>query len=210
VGDTLSYHLVATNQGPGGATGVAVVDTLPSGVTFVSSVSSQGTCTGTSVVSCDVGSLAVDDSVTVTIKVVPNAAGTIVSVAEVYGNEADPDSTNNVSRDSTVVVSPPTGIRPLPVPVARTVWLGQNIPNPFNPTTRIPFSLPGAATVRLTIYDVRGQLVRVLVNGTRPAGEQEVVWDGRDRNGHVVATGTYFYALDTPWGGSRRRMLLLK
>jgi len=210
VADTLVYNLTASNEGSSEATGVAVLDTLPDGVTFVSSTSSQGTCTGTAIIGCDVGSIAAGDSVTIALVVVPTVPGTLVNVATIHGNEADPDTTNNVARDTTVVVSPATGVRPTPRVVREGVWLGQNIPNPFNPTTTIPFSLPGAATVRLAIFDIRGQLVRVLLNETRPVGEQQVSWDGRDGRGHAVSTGLYFYALETPWGRTARRMVLLK
>ena len=69
--------------------------------------------------------------------------------------------------------------------------LVQSWPNPFNPETTIRYDVPGGGTVRLSIYALNGQLVRILVNDERPAGSYSVVWDGRDENGRDVASGVY-------------------
>ena len=68
--------------------------------------------------------------------------------------------------------------------------LSQNFPNPFNASTTIRFSLKDPSRVRLTVVDVRGALVDRLVEGTRQAGRQTVVWNGCDRSGRPVASGT--------------------
>ena len=69
-----------------------------------------------------------------------------------------------------------------------------NYPNPFNPSTTIKYSMPTAGHLKLRIYDVRGQLVKTLVDGVRPAGAgQTVVWDGTDERGSTAASGVYFY-----------------
>jgi hypothetical protein len=69
-----------------------------------------------------------------------------------------------------------------------------NYPNPFNPSTTIKYSMPTAGHLKLSIYDVRGQLVKTLVDGVRPAGAgQTVVWDGTDERGSTAASGVYFY-----------------
>ncbi|UCH83885.1 MAG: HYR domain-containing protein [Candidatus Latescibacterota bacterium] len=65
-------------------------------------------------------------------------------------------------------------------------------PNPFNPSTTIPFTLVNQERVLLRIYDARGKLVRLLKNDVMPAGSHEVVWDGRDNSGNQMATGVYF------------------
>jgi hypothetical protein len=88
--------------------------------------------------------------------------------------------------------------------------LGQNFPNPFNPSTTILFDLPHPARVRLSLYDPQGRLVRVLVDGELPAGEHQAHWDGRDQNGLAVGSGAYFYALVTPDGTSSRRLVLTR
>lgn len=88
--------------------------------------------------------------------------------------------------------------------------LRQNYPNPFNPTTSIAYSMPETSNVRLDIYNVKGQLVKTLVNGEMPAGMHTVVWDGRDGNNAAVASGVYFYRVSTPQATQTKRMLLIK
>jgi hypothetical protein len=70
--------------------------------------------------------------------------------------------------------------------------LGEMYPNPFNPSTTIPFNLVSQERVLLRIYDASGKLVRTLVNEVKPAGTHQAVWDGRDSVGSQVATGVYF------------------
>ncbi len=69
-----------------------------------------------------------------------------------------------------------------------------NYPNPFNPSTTISYSLPKAGHLKLSIYNVRGQLVKTLIDGDRPAGaDQSIVWDGSNNLGSSAASGMYFY-----------------
>jgi len=70
--------------------------------------------------------------------------------------------------------------------------LSQNFPNPFNPSTTIRFSLPQGGPVSLKIYNIRGQLVRTLVDGFTEAGRHQAVWNGTDEAGTKVASGVYF------------------
>ncbi|HET6348150.1 MAG TPA: C25 family cysteine peptidase [Candidatus Krumholzibacteria bacterium] len=100
------------------------------------------------------------------------------------------------------------------VPVARA-GLGQNFPNPFNPSTHIEYWVPDQrgprqSTVSLVIYDVRGARVRTLVNATQPAGRYRVQWDGRNDDGAPVSSGIYFYRMATTNFSETRKMLLLK
>jgi len=90
------------------------------------------------------------------------------------------------------------------------VELGQNLPNPFNPTTSIEFGLPAASPVRLEIFDVRGRALRTLWNGAAAAGRHRVVWDGRDAQGAAAPSGVYFYRLQTAETVFARRMLLVR
>ena len=83
-------------------------------------------------------------------------------------------------------------------------------PNPFNPSTRLYFELAGAGPVRLEVYDVRGRLIRHLVQEDLPAGRHEVVWDGHDEHGDTAASGTYLARLSVAGVVSARKMLLLK
>jgi hypothetical protein len=80
-----------------------------------------------------------------------------------------------------------------------------NYPNPFNPSTRIAFSLPEQADVRLAVYDVLGREVAVLQHGPMPAGRHELTFDASG-----VPSGTYFYRMVTPEGTFVKQMSLLK
>ncbi|MDH3196994.1 MAG: Ig-like domain-containing protein [Candidatus Krumholzibacteria bacterium] len=88
--------------------------------------------------------------------------------------------------------------------------LGQNVPNPFNPTTTIKFTIPDKALVRLRVYDVAGRLVRTLVDEERVADFYKVVWDGHDNRGSRVSSGIYFYSLEAGKHRATKKMLLLK
>lgn len=88
--------------------------------------------------------------------------------------------------------------------------LRSNFPNPFNPTTTISFLLPKDATCTLDVYNIRGQKVKNLVNGSKFAGNHSVVWNGLDDNGKPVSSGLYFYRLTTPNSSQTNKMLLLK
>jgi hypothetical protein len=95
-----------------------------------------------------------------------------------------------------------------PVPGALSV--AQNVPNPFNPTTRIRFALPAREMVDLRVYDVRGSLVRTLVTGELGAGTHDAVWDGRSDGEAQVPSGVYFYRLRTAGGQVTGRMTLVR
>lgn len=73
--------------------------------------------------------------------------------------------------------------------------LQQNYPNPFNAVTTIQFDLPRAGQVRVEIFNVLGQRVRILVDEELQPGYKQVVWDGTDQSGNPVASGVYFYRL---------------
>jgi hypothetical protein len=88
--------------------------------------------------------------------------------------------------------------------------LEQNYPNPFNPTTQILFNLPNNERVTLTIYNLIGQKIATLVDGTLSAGSHVVTWNGRDSRGMQLASGVYFYRLESPGFTAARRMLMLK
>ena len=90
-----------------------------------------------------------------------------------------------------------------------------NFPNPFNPETWIPYHLAQAANVTLTIYDVRGVLVRALTLGHQPAGVYQsrgraAYWDGKNQLGEKVASGLYFYTLAAGDFTATRKMLIQK
>ena len=88
--------------------------------------------------------------------------------------------------------------------------LAQNYPNPFNSTTAIGFTLPQTGTIRLAVFNLVGQQVAVLAEGTHPAGSYTLRWDGVNDGGRALAAGLYFYRLQAPWGVQTRKLLLLK
>ncbi|MCF7859369.1 MAG: agmatine deiminase family protein [Candidatus Cloacimonetes bacterium] len=79
--------------------------------------------------------------------------------------------------------------------ISGTKLLG-NYPNPFNPTTTISYSLKSTSSVNLAIYNMKGQLVRILVNSSQIAGMHTKFWDGKDDNGRLVGSGVYFSRLE--------------
>ena len=90
--------------------------------------------------------------------------------------------------------------------------LAQNSPNPFNPSTTVSYSVPEgkSAQVSLNIYDIRGKLVRTLVNEVKVAGSYSVMWNGVDSRGRNVASGVYFYRIQAGNFQQTRKMVLLK
>ena len=86
----------------------------------------------------------------------------------------------------------------------------RNYPNPFNPETTISFSIPASGQTSVKIYNLKGQLVRTLVNETMNAGYQKVVWNGTDDNQKSVASGIYFYRVNNAGKTITRKMLLAK
>ena len=88
--------------------------------------------------------------------------------------------------------------------------LAQNFPNPFNPQTEIRFELPYANNTRLSIYDLRGRLVKDLVSGHMIAGRHSVIWMGKDHAGRQVASGVYYYQITSGKFTETRRMTLVK
>ena len=93
---------------------------------------------------------------------------------------------------------------------ATTFALAQNYPNPFNPNTRIRYQLAQAGPVSLTVYNILGQQIRILVQQPQAAGFYQVLWDGKDATGHEVADGMYVYRLASSRGTLALRMVRLK
>lgn len=85
------------------------------------------------------------------------------------------------------------------------IAIEQNFPNPFNPTTSIQYTIPRNGNVRLEIFDARGQIVDVLVDGAVPAGDHLVTW-----HSHSLASGAYFYRILFDGMSRTKRMLLLR
>jgi hypothetical protein len=86
----------------------------------------------------------------------------------------------------------------------------QNYPNPFNPSTSIRFNLEKETFVSLKIYDMLGQEVAILVDGIRPGGRNEVVWNGVNKENKSLSAGTYIYSLKVDNIIYNKKMILLK
>jgi len=88
--------------------------------------------------------------------------------------------------------------------------LFQNYPNPFNPTTTIEFSVAKTEPVEITIYNVKGQRVRQLVNQSKQPGLHQVTWDGTNDRSYHVASGVYFYRIRIGSFSEVKKMVVLK
>ena len=133
---------------------------------------------------------------TVTFEVLPHTAWI---ECEAYRNQGatTPLILDTVQLSNSLAITKKNGS--MTVLPSRTTLL-QNYPNPFNPETRLPYKLSRNAVVCISIYNAKGQLVRVLVIGQQSAGSYVIkgkaaYWDGKDKHGQKVASGVYFYSL---------------
>jgi hypothetical protein len=114
------------------------------------------------------------------------------------GNESGPATAGSM-----------TGISEPVIPKQFAVY--QNIPNPFNPATRIRYDVPvDGGNVTLQIFNIEGRLVRTLVNEHQSPGQKIATWHGRNDQGQSVATGVYFYLMKAPGYEMTKKMVLLK
>jgi hypothetical protein len=111
----------------------------------------------------------------------------------------------------------PTWVEEEPTSVPQQFALHQNYPNPFNPSTSIRFAVDGPRFMvhrpvhtTLKIYNLRGQLVRMLLDEEKQPGRYTVIWDGKNDKGEEVASGIYFYQLITENNKATKKMVLLK
>lgn len=92
-----------------------------------------------------------------------------------------------------------------------TIVLGENYPNPFNPSTQFNYSLTEAGHVSIIIYDMKGRLIRNLTDEHKPAGSYTTTWNGRNQNGSLATSGTYLYVLKVEGElKAARKMTLIK
>ncbi len=139
----------------------------------------------------------------VTVRSLPSFANTpsIVSdgnhgaiiVWEDRRNDAGDIYAARIAADGTTI---DVGASPVGAPLVTRIE--GNVPNPFNPVTKIGFTLRDAGQARLCVYDISGRLVRVLKEGLLDTGRHEVVWDGTDSDGGQVASGVYICRLEGP------------
>ncbi|MBN2412187.1 T9SS type A sorting domain-containing protein [candidate division KSB1 bacterium] len=94
--------------------------------------------------------------------------------------------------------------------IPKSFSLQQNYPNPFNPFTNIIYALPEESDVRIRIFNMRGELVNVLVNQKQNAGTYKLTWDGTSENGHVLSSGLYFIKIDAGKFSDIKKMIFAK
>lgn len=139
-GNPLTYTLVVTNNGPLNGTGVQLTDTLPANVALVSVTSSQGTCSGTSTISCALGSLNVDAVATVTVVVNTTTTGNAVNTVVVGADQPDPNPLDNTAQAT-------TAINPADLAVSKTAAPGTvYVGNPLTYTLVVTNHGPANAT----------------------------------------------------------------
>ncbi|MCC7430648.1 T9SS type A sorting domain-containing protein, partial [bacterium] len=90
------------------------------------------------------------------------------------------------------------------------IKLAQNFPNPFNPTTSIDFEISKPFLVKISVFNLKGQLVNEIFNEVAKAGSNSVFWNGTDEKGKQVSSGTYFYKLESGNFSETKKMVLLK
>jgi len=95
-------------------------------------------------------------------------------------------------------------------PVAKTFALEQNYPNPFNPSTMINFNVAERSNVRIEVFDMKGALIKTLVNEELEQGNYPVMWDGTDASGTVMPSGTYVAKMTAGTFTSSIKMTLKK
>jgi hypothetical protein len=99
----------------------------------------------------------------------------------------------------------------VPAPAAPRLALHQNVPNPFNPSTTIRFEVPASGRARLAVFDVRGRLVKSLLDAPLEPGRYDIPWDGLTQSGQRAPSGVYYYRLRIGGGAPLvRSMVLLK
>ena len=117
---------------------------------------------------------------------------------------------HHIHTDPVVVITDAEGHFDLPSTDRLALFaLGPNYPNPFNPSTIIPYQLPVASYVRLDVFNVLGQRIKTLFNGQQAVGLHTAKWDGTDEMGRAVAAGVYLYRLDAEKVRLTQRMVLV-
>ena len=146
-----------------------------------------------------------NENVEVIFTFTPVNSGEFNETITIYSN--DPDESEYII-PITVVVLP--GVSSDDDNLVLNTELQGNHPNPFNPDTNISFSLKENSKVELSIYNIKGEKVKTLVNSIMEKGNHLISWDGNNTNQNKVASGIYFYQLKTDNYNSIKKMILLK
>ena len=88
--------------------------------------------------------------------------------------------------------------------------LDQNYPNPFNSNTKIQYVLPEENTVTIILYDIKGSMIRTLINNRQTVGRKSILWNGKNDVGELVPGGIYVYTMTSGNFSSTRKIIFLK
>ena len=88
--------------------------------------------------------------------------------------------------------------------------LKQNYPNPFNGRTTIEYLIPSASNILFKIYDMSGKEIKILYNGYHNSGRATIIWDGKDKNSQLVASGIYYYSIVSGQSSLVKKLTLIK
>jgi uncharacterized repeat protein (TIGR01451 family) len=177
LGNRVTWTLTITNNGPSGATGVTVADPIPAGMVYVSSTTTQGTCTGGVLLRCQLGSMASGASVTITLVTTSSATGTITNTATVVGNEPETNTANNTATAQTQVTGPfvppapvctAVGVTPKQLLVGRTNVLKMRVSQQGLPVRGIRVRIHGSTLGIVTAPSNAKGLVTRRVRPLRP------------------------------------------
>ena len=130
-----------------------------------------------------------------------SAGAAILSFDEIDLRDGENNRLNAVAESAQL-----SGSSPLPM----SYDLAQNYPNPFNAGTVITYRVPSTSDVSIVVYNVTGQVVRVLYQGQREQGQYDAQWDGTDNNGNHVSSGLYLYRINAGNYTASRKMMLIK
>ncbi|MDD3104451.1 MAG: T9SS type A sorting domain-containing protein, partial [Candidatus Cloacimonetes bacterium] len=134
----------------------------------------------------------------------PTEEGIYPAYLIIHSDDPNAQVTNVSLMGSAIPVSNEDGVNPL------ITQLGANYPNPFNPTTTISFSLKEKGPVTINIYNILGQKVKILLSDDMQAGHHNLIWNGKDKNNLNVASGVYFYRMQSREYTNTRKMILMK
>ena len=197
-GEEITYRIEVRNDGPSTTAGVVVSDSLPAGLAFVGATtpSAAGRCRtcgyNDSLGVWIVGHLPKDSTAVLLLTARVTGTGEIVNLAEVIESHlpdfdsifGDGDVRDDDTDTAVIFVSSgkaKSALREVGDGGAVRYELGRNYPNPFNPTTSIPFSLPEAHHVTVEVFNLIGQRVALLVDQPMAAGRHEVSWQASDQ-----------------------------
>ena len=132
-------------------------------------------------------------------------------ISNVYVDADNHYVSGSVSHLSQIAIAPTSvtpGVEEDTMPAGYS--LSQNYPNPFNLETTITYGIPETSHVRIVIYNILGERLRILENETKFAGNYSVIWDGTNSAGQVVTSGVYIYCIETEKFFQSKKLMLIK